>query len=400
MSLIRPRPLADPLVLEAAGAWGEPGFSSQLEDCLVRARAALLGQFAGLDLARLTLEAYNTSRPASGLYAILQAAGRIREAVDRLVIVAGGGIAPATRLLAATCCHPFHNQLSRGERGGRPRLAWLDGGSTTDEIRGLLDVVAPPGRPPSHDLLDRWALFAADAPRDDAGSLAILRFCLTSGEGARFIDGPPFVAVTAPASRLARLAEAEGCQEWFRDLATIESPLGVLTAAGLLPAATIGIDVVQLLKGASAMLVRFAEAPVAVNPVLLDAAAGFTATACGRPARRFVVEGRGLCELSDWHRHLRPCSDADPAAVTRIWVGAPRRDELMQTGLPEAAAATGLGPTAGELSGEQRPGRMDGGAVPADVTIRLPRLDEHALGQLLQLLALSAAVEERLPGTV
>ena len=147
MSVIRPRPLADPLVLEAAGAWGEPGFSSQLEDSLARARAALLGQFAGLDLARLTLEAYNTRRPASGLYAILQAAGRIREAVDRLVIVAGGGIGPATRLLAATCCHPFHNQLSRGERGGRPRLAWLDGGSTTDDIRGLLDVVAPPGRP-------------------------------------------------------------------------------------------------------------------------------------------------------------------------------------------------------------------------------------------------------------
>lgn len=32
----------------------------------------------------------------------------------------------------------------------------------------------------------------------------------------------------------------------------------------------------------------------------------------------------------------------------------------------------------------------------AAVTIRLPRLDEHALGQLLQLLSLSAAVEERL----
>jgi hypothetical protein len=37
---------------------------------------------------------------------------------------------------------------------------------------------------------------------------------------------------------------------------------------------------------------------------------------------------------------------------------------------------------------------------PASITIRLPRLDEHALGQLLQLVILSAAVEKRLNETV
>ncbi len=396
MSVIRPRPSADPLSLEAAAPGGDPWHPGLLEERLVEARAAVLENPASLDIARPALEAYDTNRPVSGLFAILQAARRIRTAVDRVVVVAGGGIGPATRLLVAACCHPFHDQLSRGERGGRPRLAWLDGRSTADEVCGLLDLVAPPGRPPSDDLLDRWALVAVDAPPDDGDSLAVLQVLLAAGGGS---PRRPFAAVTAPASRLARLADAFGCQERFGDCVTIDPPLGVLTAAGLLPAAIAGIDVVQLLKGAAAMLVRFAEAPVAANPVLIDAAAGFTATACGRPARRFAVEGRALCALSDWHRQLRPRSAADPAAITRIRIDQPRRDRLVQPPPAEPTAADGLDPAVATLSEAGGSGRTDDTAA-ADVTIRLPRLDEHALGQLLQLLAVSAAVEERLRGAV
>ena len=396
MSVIRPRLPADPLALEAAALEGDPGQRGSLEERLAEARAAVLENPASLDIARPTLEAYDTNRPASGLFAILQSARRIRTAVDRVVVVAGGGIGPATRLLVAACCHPYHDQLSRGERGGRPRLTWLDGRSTADEVCGLLDLVAPPGRPPSDDLLDRWALVAVDAPPDDGDSLAVLQVLLAAASGSPW---RPFAAVTAPASRLARLADAVGCRERFGDRATIDTPLGVLTAAGLLPAAIAGIDVVQLLKGAAAMLVRFAEAPVAVNPVLIDAAAGFTAALQGRPARRFAVDARALPALADWHRQLRPRSDADPATITRIRIDQSRRGHLMQPPLAEPTAADGLEAAVDTLSGARGSGRTDDDTA-ADVTIRLPRLDEHALGQLLQLLAVSAAVEERLRGAV
>jgi hypothetical protein len=36
----------------------------------------------------------------------------------------------------------------------------------------------------------------------------------------------------------------------------------------------------------------------------------------------------------------------------------------------------------------------------ASISIRLPRLDEHAMGQLLQFVILSAAVEQRLDDAV
>ena len=404
MSVIRPRHPADPLGLEAAGTgpW-EPG---SLAKYLAEARAAVMATPAGLDLAQALLAEYDTRRPESRLFTLLRVARRIREAVDRLVIVAGGAVGPATRLFADACCHPFHNQLTRGERGGRPRLFWLDGRSGNDELYGLLDVVAPSGRPRGGDLLDRWAVLAADAPRDDVGNHAVVQFLLAAGTGSAASGGAAhkpsvgcqFVAVTAPSSRLAGLAETLGCGEWVRDVAGIDAPLGVFTAAGLLPAAIAGIDVVQLLKGAAAMWLRFTEAPVEVNPVLIDAACCLEAGAETSPERRFAGGGRALASLAEWHHHIRPCSRAAGLFVSRIIVAASRRD---QRGLPPFPAGgdpaepepnAGCGersaPALMPCPGEDSPA--------AAVTIRLPRLDEHALGQLLQLLSLSAAVEERL----
>jgi glucose-6-phosphate isomerase len=403
MSVIRPRPPADPLGLQALDADGRPWEPGPLAGRLAQARAAVLAEPAGFDIARRTLADYDSSRLQSGLFAVLGAARRIRDAVDRLVIVAGGGLGPATQLLVASCCHPFHDQLSRGERGGRPRLSWLDGRSSNDELHGLLDVVAPPGRSleeeeprlppravapllttareifvlgqpaPEPDLLQRWAIFAADAPADDDELVEVVQILRAAAGASPHRDSCPFLAVTAPGSRLARLAQTTGCQEWFGDVPLVDTSLGLFTAAGLLPAAIAGIDVVQVLKGAAAMLLRFVEAPIESNPVLADAAVVSAASARGLPGRRFVADGRVLGQLNAWQRQVRPCLVADAAVVSRIGIGESRRN----TGRIPAPVAVG-------------------GAEPIAITILLPRLDEHAIGQLFQLLILSAAVEKQL----
>jgi hypothetical protein len=99
----------------------------------------------------------------------------------------------------------------------------------------------------------------------------------------------------------------------------------------------------------------------------------------GRPARRFAVDDRCLESLAPWHRWLRPSGLADAGFVTRIAGGAARR-------------ARPSDPASAELVSEI----TEPPAEPAAITIRLPRIDEHSVGQLLQLLALSAAVEEHL----
>lgn len=374
MSVLRPRPPEDPLTHDAGLTVAAHA------DRLASLRDRIVAAPRGVDLAARVLAAYDTRRPDSGLLAILTAARRIRDAVDRLVVVAGGGIAPATRLLVATCCHPFHDQLTRGERGGRPRISWLDGGAGNDAIRGLLDVLTSTAGP-GDDLLDRWALMAIDVPPDDPAQTAIVESLLDAlvlavdQEHERLPTR--FVPLAAAGSRVAGLGSAVGCRPPVTDVADLGGPQGVFTAAGLLPAAVAGIDVVRLLKGAAAMLRRFAEAPPAENPALVDAAVAWRAASDeGRTGRAFIGPGRWLAELSAWHGDLRPVAAGAASIVTAVLPGEPRRERL--------AASAWTAPAADPAGTTCRA---------PDVVIGLPRLDEHAIGQLLQLLILSAAVE-------
>ena len=59
------------------------------------------------------------------------------------------------RLLEA-CCHPYHNELSRGERGGKPRMFFEGNNVDNDAAQGLLDVLGH-GRA-ARDVAERWAI--------------------------------------------------------------------------------------------------------------------------------------------------------------------------------------------------------------------------------------------------
>ena len=422
MSVIRPRHPEDPLGHEATGPDGGLWKPGSLAGPLAEARGSLLAEPADTDLPRRLLAEYDTRRSESRLFAVLAEARRIRDLVDRLVVVSGGGhtsgggIAAGTRLLVDCCCHPFHDQLARGERGGRPRLTWIDGRFDNDRLHGLLDLIAPVGRCPSDDLLDRWAILAIelssdDLAREDLPGLTTLRLLLATllggGDGGRNRVSERSVAVAAAGSRLMALAQALECRGHFTAEPELDSPAGLFTTAGLLPAAVAGIDVVQLLKGAAAMLVRFAEAPQVDNPVLADAATCVAARAAGLPGRSFSGGGRHLAELATWQGDIRPVSAGAAAFVTHLSVGVPRRDRLVLPGLEAAAKSDGLDELVGRTWPERvavtpspevrpSPGSFPGSLHGPTATIRLPRLDEHAVGQLLQLLVLSSAVERRL----
>lgn len=377
MSVIRPRPPEDPISHRATAGCPLADDGGRL----AAIRDGLVASPFGIDLAPRVLAEYAASRPDSGLFAILGTARRIRDTVDRVVLVAGGPIAPATRLLAAACCHPFHDQLPRGERGGRPRLSWLDGSSGDDEVQGVLDLAPASG---ADDLLDRWAVVAVDSPADDPALAAVLEVLLArlsesvGGDEARL--AARFVPVAMAGGRLAERGRRLGCGDSFTAVAETAGPQGPFTAACLLPAAVAGIDVVRLLQGAEAMARRFAEAPASGNPPLVDAAVAARAAAAGRPGRVFACPGRWVTELADWHGRLRPVPAGSAAVVTTIDPGTPRRDRL----------------TTLLRGGDRSAGGTPAAAEAADVAIGLPRLDEHAVGQLLQLLVISLAVEERL----
>ncbi len=344
MSVIRPRPPEDPLLVALAAV------SSEEATLFEVARAEVIGGEVVRRPADLLAD-YGTNRMSSELFSVLARARRIRESIDRLVFVAAGPTHHAMRILFETCCHPLHNHLDRGERGGRPRLFFAGNDFDGDAIAGLLDIVAGPRAAVHDDLLDRVGIVAIDDGERDGtvrGAVDLLRPAIDRSS-------------VLPEERLAELP-APG--------------ISPFTAATLLPAAIVGIDVVRLLEGAVAMNDRFAEAPPSTNPVAFCLRPAPTA----RGVRLECGESRRLAAVSSWLDAIR-AGPSHAEATVAVSIGEPRRDPLLDHhGVPWAVRAS-LG---------------------SDVAaIRMPRLDEHAVGQLLQMLAIATVVGRRLdPDTI
>ena len=459
MSVIRPKPPEDPIRYDPAAVFAAGTVSRPAVDALAgRLEAALAESLADLDrwrqggakpgesldpafidLPDRLLADYGTTRLESELFAILQTARRIREAVDRVIVLGIGGSYMGTRALFEACCNPCHNELPRGERGGRPRLSFEGFTMDNDSAQGLLDLVAPAGKPRSDDLLDRWAVLVVSKSGGTLETAVATRLFLAAlldavgGDVARLAQA--VVPVTGKAGRLAELAKAIGCPDVFDIPDGVGGRFSVFTAVGLLPASIVGIDVVRLLEGAAAMNRRFREAPVADNPVLqyvavshlAEVEAGATIRVLSSWSNRLEAvglwydqllseslgkAGQGATPLTavttrDLHSRGQQHQDGRrDKLITNLVVGEPRRDrlalpklgsygadqdkldDLVGTTWPEMLAAAVAG-TNEAYAGAKRP----------TADILLPRIDEHVVGQLLQMLMLATVVEGRLVGT-
>ena len=405
MSVIRPKLPEDPIAYEPTAAWMRHGSSPDRRDAaeagLEESRKDLLG-CADVVRPDQLLDAYNTGggRADSELFAILQAARRIRDTVDR-VIVLGDGCGPlGARAIFESCAHPCHNDLSRGERGGRPRLSFVGSPLDNDAMQGLLDVVAPAGKPRGSDLLDQWAIIVGGATDGGPGMAAAMRLLLASlfesvgRDRAEVADR--VVPITAHAGGLADLAAALGCTSVFTIPENAGSGNAVFTPYGLLPAAVVGIDVVRLLQGAAAMNRRFREAPVSENPVLQFAGASRHMAEQEGTARVLASPSSQLDAVGRWHGRLTATAHRGKTLTTKLVVREPRRDPLVVPALPACATnADGLdhliGKSLTDLQATPRAAHTSP-QRPTD-TILLPRVDEHSIGQLLQFFVLARLVE-------
>lgn len=386
MSVLRPRPPADPLVFVPETPSDPPTGDRVPARRLVAALAPLIDQPARL------LADYRLERPTSELYAMLQAARRLRDHNERIVVVAPAAEATAARAVLETCCHPFHADLPRAERGGRPRITFTGDRFANDRDQGLLDLVAPAGRPQGNDLLDRWALVIVAGrtlPAAVAATARLFLHALMDGAGgAAGVIDDRFAAVGAP---LAPLTESLRVPPPFTAPGYATGCHGVFTAATLLPAAIAGIDVVRLLEGAVAMNMRLDEAPPEDNPVLglLAAWRRRDDGTCRR--HRLASDDERLARLIEWFDTLqdRSFADATQGTTTRLVAAEPRRDPLR---LPPAHPRTphGDGLPVDDLIGATWPD-LEARATAGSSTsaIRLPRVDEHAIGQLVQMLLLA-----------
>ena len=386
-----------------------------------------------IELPERLLGDYRASRASSEVGRILATGRRLAETVDRVVLLGIGGSYMGARALFEGCCHPYHNELSRAERGGQPRLCFEGNNVDNDAMQGLLDVVGRERKAASVE--DRWAIVVISK---SGGTLetavafrhffgALRRAC----GGDEKLLAQLVVPVTGQSGRLFELAHAIGCPETYFIPDGVGGRFSVLTAVGLLPAAILGLNVVQLLQGAAAMNDHFRSAPPEDNLVLkfvgvchlMEKLRGATIRvlsvwskaleACGLWYDQLLAESLGKQEQGatpltvvntrDLHsRGQQHQQGRRDKLITNLIVDEVRRDRLpvgrsdfdqdqlnalAHKTLSDIMAAAVLGTNQAYVE-DRRP----------TADLHLPRLDEAALGQLFQMLMLATVVEGRLIG--
>jgi glucose-6-phosphate isomerase len=386
-----------------------------------------------IDLPERMLADYKLDRSRSELGRILSTAKRINDQVDRVVLLGIGGSYMGARALFESCCHPYHNDLSRGERGGRPRIYFEGNNLDNDASQGLLDLLHHGD--PVHTVDHRWAIIVISKSGGTLETAVAFRNYLAAlrqslgNDAARVAE--LVLPVTGSSGRLLDLSKAIGCPEVFHIPDGVGGRFSILSPVGLLPAAILGLDVVDLLEGAVEMTNRFESAPVGSNPVLDYAGVCHLMEEMrGADTRVLSAWAKGLEATGLWYDQLLAESlgkqehGATPLTVvntrdlhsrgqqhqegrrdkliTNLIVDHVRRDRLSvgqsefdqdqlnalaDKTLPELMTAAIQG-TNQAYAEDKRP----------TTDVHLPRLDEATMGQFFQMMMLATVVEGRLIG--
>jgi glucose-6-phosphate isomerase len=373
-----------------------------------------------MSLPEWMLADYRRQRRTSELGRILAAAKRLREAVDRVVIVGSEADCAAARALFEAGCHPYHNEQGRGERGGRPRIYFAGDDLDNDALQGLLDML-PHGRTVT-TLDERWGMIVIQSrpscrPPGDALPITY-RYAEVAEIAERTTASVVFRVLFAALVQSCGSDRQKAGNFVVRINQSAAPPEGgtpTFSAAGLFPGSVMGLDIVRLLEGAAAMSERFRTAPIGDNPPLeLAGVCALMKQKHGAVKARFVPWGRGLAAAANWCQRLsggitnlkseisNPLSEISDSRfeisdlTINLIVESVRRDRIpiasnvlnddrltpppRQT-LPDLQAAA----IAAAKAASAAAGR------PA-IDIRLPALDESSLGQLIQMMALSLRV--------
>jgi glucose-6-phosphate isomerase len=377
------------------------------------------------------LAEYRQSRATSELDSILKRAAQLDERIDRVVVLGIGGSYMGARALFEGCCHPYYNEQTRAERGGRPRIYFEGNNVDNDAVQGLFDLL---GASTSANVADRWGVIVISKSGGTLETAVAFRQSLArlekslGAESARLADF--VIPITGSSGRLFELATALGCQPIFPIPDGVGGRFSVLSAVGLVPAAVLGLDIMALLEGAAAMNEHFRAAPADNNVVLQYVGVCHLMEQHGATIRVLSTWGKSLEAAGLWYDQLLAESlgknerGATPLTVvntrdlhsrgqqhqqgrrdkliTNLIADAYRREPLKvgrsdrdQDQLNSLADKTVPQIMAAAIAGTNQAYREDGRPT-AD--LHLPRLDEYTLGQFFQMMMLATVAEGRLIG--
>jgi len=227
---------------------------------------------------------------------VLQLAGSFKGKYDDFIVLGIGGSALGGIALFRALCHPLHNLLPASDRGGLPRIFFMDNidpatfGSVLDFInpeRTLFNVITKSG-----------------STAETISQFLIVQKMLTDRIGRESVKEHFVVTTGVKGGQLRGLAEKEGYP-----LLTVPENVGgrfsVLSPVGLFPAAMFGVDILELLAGARYMDKRCRTDELWQNPACLSGALHYLADVGKRLSIAVMMPYSGaLLQVAYWFRQL------------------------------------------------------------------------------------------------
>lgn len=378
---------------------------------------------------------YETRRGESELGRILATTKSMMEEVDRVVVLGIGGSYMGAKALMDGCCQPYFNELSRGERGSRPRIYFEGNNVDNDASQGLLHLLGAHRGQAAAGVEDSWGVVVISKSGGTLETASAFRQYLAALEVSCGGDQEKvrrrLIPVTGDSGKLHSFATELGCKEIFPVPDGVGGRFSVLSAVGLVPAALMGINVMKLLEGAKAMNEHFRSTPAAENIVLQYTAVNHVMEVKrGATIRLLSMWSKALESAGMWYdqllaeslgkelkgatplttvntrdlhsRHQQHQEGRRDKIVNNVIVEKYRFDPLPigsrssdPDSLNDLATKTLPDVIAAAIAGTNQALRDDGRP---STNLYMPRVDEFYLGQYFQMLMLATVVEGRLLG--
>ncbi len=356
-------------------------------------------------------------------------AKKLRGKVDNFVVLGIGGSALGNIALQSALKPRFYNELPKSERDSNPRI-YIEDNIDPECFGALLD----------HIDIKKTAFNVISKSGETAETMAqflVVRQMLKDALNEKFIKN--VVITTDPESGYLREIIAE---DGYKNVLEIPPGVGgrfsVLSPVGLLSAEMAGIDISRLLAGAQAMDKRCKKSNVWDNPAYLSALVHYLAdTQNGKTISVMWPYSDALARLADWYVQLwaeslgkftdpenkkgavgqtplKAVGATDQHSMLQLFMEGPNdkiftfiaagryRHRVMIPKAFHSLLGAGYlgGKTLNDLIQAERRGvtlALTEAQRPS-ITVTLPVINEHTVGQLLLLLQVQTAVAGQLYG--
>lgn len=241
------------------------------------------------------LACYDLPYMRESIIEVVSFAGEQIGRFENYVHVGSRGSSLAPRALHGALNHPFHNYFSPKDRGGYPRLFFIDN-FDPDTLSGLLAVIDP--RQTLFNIVSK----SGNSPETNA---SFLYFLAALKKKLGYAWNRQVVFTTHPEDGdLRAISKAERIKT-FAIHPAVDERFFLLTPVGLLPAAFSGIDVHGLLNGAIEMDGACRAVDIFKNPAyLLGATLFLLDTLKGKKSVSMRADADCLAQVVPWFHWL------------------------------------------------------------------------------------------------